>query len=1595
MPQVKVAQELFAGLFTEATPEGLPQGASPRAINVDYIVGSVGPRPGKQSKFTFPDFFFESAAGFTRSIGTGAVWTSGTTILNNPSIPGGTPVVHGINSSGVAGGGFSLTIGDFAVASLAGPAVVLLPWVAFSTRAIVSMVDNAGGVWSELVAPISFLWGSQNYTYQLWGAVFPSGVSVAEFLATLTVNYDVDLFGGPQYATFNGFEHCSGIDTVQSLLSATGLSSFTGPTTVTSANRVIVAMATDNTSVLSIPWVPPTGSIKWSFQFQSLAQAAAPVVCIYGTDSSHIVSAPGTYTPNFVQLVAPADRPQYQAVLVNVTLIPDTGGGPATGPISQTLQALNFNLEIPTDIPEQGEVAAGCGDTFHFVIPPTNLPVTGIEVRLTGSQSSLSPDAEVTVRLHFPDGTLSPEIKTVQMPLTTGTVTVGSPTDLWGFTADQINAIILDDPNFTVDIVAVAPGGETVTFTVSAEVLVAFTVPNPPPDVNYLKSFLQTDGGLNSLVLGSNGVMYIEDAINDPFVLNPLFSNIFLNSYAQSATLDDREYIAISDLEHGTDLPRVYTPASGNQPATFDRLSQEGPGAEPSATGSNVGGVINITSITQPSVKSDPEAPGHISGFLWSAGPGSTEPGNVLTVYWGRSSPPGPSTTNDPDLVVGAGVTISGADNPADTSNPNNTFNGQTIDGNYTVTSVGEGVPPGAQYGRWYFTVQMTVSQFVNQADHIMANYPDGFYQVTTATLTAASPIPNMQIGSTMQIAGTGGSPPAGYDGSWTVTATNNAAQLEITNTSLTANVAHYSYILISGVAPSVGSRVTIGNTLNGDGIFNVSNATITSASPGSFDISLVSPDISGAAENGTGIVAGTIFKFEPGQPVGTRFGGTVVVSGNFAFGKRKVCYSFLTRNGFVTRPSPIHTTDIVIGSTGIAVSHLAVGPENVVARIIHFTGANGGQLYNIPDPVIVTDPVTGQDIVNDSTWVMDNTTTNVVLSFSDEVLFGGIEIDIQGNNLFACYELGACTMLVPYPGAQRLAALGEQNKVFLFRNHSFDGGVGGGGLSQSYPLGWTVDVASGAGGSVVDSPIFGWAYQIANSTGGPQAIYGMITQPAYKDEFQADIIEINTTYSVRVTAMVTAAVASGNLVIDLYSASQGGTLGSFTLPLNTLTTRMELFSGSLLTNVLSPVPQDLLLRIYATNIPDGATVILDREEVFPTRAPNNDTQVIFSYAQNFESFDRITGVIKPSQNSQPIKSAFVEFDTFYMGKIGSMFATNDNGTTEPVVADAGWVVKTISLSVGAAGVYGITAATDEPNIGEDWAIVAGQAGAYIYDGGEPVKLSEEIQSIWNRINWDQGAKNWVLNDITNRRILFGVCLKTFWFDPYGNVMRGTWLPEGVIPDDPTPTTPNVVLELNYKQLNTAGALASSVGVHRSYSGKLLASEMTRKWALWTIKAPAAAFLRRADKSAPIFFGNSDGNGKIFELVEGLLEDDGSPFSERYVTSPFLPREMAQGAQLGVLRYGFTVMTLIIDGQGTFRIQVHPNYVDGAGNHALLPDLTFPVATWGDAEVPVDEEGNRMFVEFIAQCVNSAWILSGMTMSMSTSGFAPYAGRNR
>lgn len=1507
----------MAVFYTESNPPDLPPGASPLVINCDFSIGTVGIRDGLQNTFNFANFFSEKLPQFVASIA--GPFAPNETAWSNPgnvklnSI--GQYAVATLNPSVSTPGGFFDKAAS-ANGSVSPIAIALTPAISGEFGIFVGTLGLSGPPGTLVPAG--------------WTAIFDNGVqAISTKLASdaSPVNISLPISAQDWAVCLSLFGSTTTPVVVQTrVFTATFNGGTVGGSAAFGSNvspgSALVAFYSNRGSSLNRTPAVTGDSLGNTWQTAAGTQIgavnSATQTFIMFAQNAALVSSPCTLTLNLPSSVSGS-----------VLFIMEISGLAAiqSNNVSQILQTLNYGFSIPSTV-----------------------SILGFQVELSGHQTNLNADCILTVT----PGTLGAQSKVVQLGLADGVTDAGTPLDNWGLT---LTPSLFNDPNFTINITASAFAGSAVTFDLYAVQAKVWLTSNPPPSINYLKSFGQTSGDVLNLFLGSDGVMYQEDVTNAENSLTGVYTAIEPDSFAQSCTQSDREFIAISNLMHGTDIPYSYNGIN------FDRLSQVGPGAPPSC--STTSAANTILTITQPTAKSEITHPGQLSGILWSAGPGSSSPGNVVTVYYALQT----DQVADPDLVPGVGVVLAGVDS----GGPNNNFNGHPLNGNYVVTSIGSGVPPGAQFVRWFFTIQVTINQFVNQANHEEGHGPTGSYRVTLATLTTASQVPNLEVGNQFSIAGTGGSPPAGFDGPWVITATPNASQMQITSVSRTSNVATYSFNLITGTNPAVGQFVTVTQTLTANGAFNVTNVAISSTSPGTFSIPLPGPNQSSSAETGSGIIFGTIFQFDPMQVVGNKVGGTIQTVGIIGAGTRKCCYSFLTRDGYITQPSPITTFTVPSGASNLVVSNLLTGPSNVVARIIHLTAADGGNFYNIFQPVSVID--NGVTVINSSTWVKDNTSMSATLSFSDAVLLAATQIDIQGNNLFETAELGSSLGFIPY--ASRIFAIDEQDKVTNFLNWSFDGGVVGG-----IPAGWTADVTNGGGASVINSPIFGFAYSITNSTGITKAIYGMISQNAFQDEFNVPIIQASTLYSVRITAAVPTGATTGQIVVDLFSASIGQALGTFTLQLSALATTMQIFTGTMLTTELAPVPNDLVLRLYATNILNGVQITVDRVEPFPTDGPDLNTIVTGSYINNFEAFDQITGVISGAvQNQQPIRSAFELFDVLYLVKTKSYVAIRNVDGLEPVF----WgTPRTGSQAVGTPSIYGVTSGIDTPNAGEEWAIIAGEAGAFIFNGGEPIKLSEEIQQFWNQINWRYGHTLWVQNDIVNRRILFGVPVKT----------PNTWLPTGIIPDDSNPTTPNVVLELNYKQLTSAGALAHGEGVHPTYSGKLLSTDYTRKWSVWPISVPAAALITRSDTTSPIMFGNSKHTGKIYHLVAGQLNDDGAAIYQRYITYGFPSVEQEQALGIGGVRKTFEFMTAILDGAGSVSITALPNTLTTPYPSPLLPDITLPGSINGDTEVPMNVTGQRCFFDYLSNAVGSGFELSRMMVAMRQDPWSPIRGSN-
>jgi len=1138
---------------------------------------------------------------------------------------------------------------------------------------------------------------------------------------------------------------------------------------------------------------------------------------------------------------------------------------------------------------------------------------------------------------------------------------------------------------------------------------------------NYVKSYETGDGSVLTLALDTAGNMWYEavagmDEGSDPGVLTPFFSGIDPNSFAKSVTYDDREFIAISDLQEGTDIPRQFSVNDNGIGFNFDRISQVGPGAGCQITSTTLSYPVNPIFQIAPQTLGDGSSNYYM---LWSAGPTLNTPGNVITFYgltgttWGGAQvdPPASNQLQPGDNVVITGLqTISGF-------NPNNGAGGNPV--YYTVTSIGTARTSGGTIHP-IFTIQ------VNQIGFFSGHPQAGStYQPTLATVVASTPVPNLQEGQQLTISGAS---PSTWDGTFTVLFTLNAAQMSITNTELLSNEATYAFTLISGVTPAVGQMVTVTGTSNGNGIFNVTSAIITAATSSTFSVAIVSPNIASAPETAFAIINGTKFQFDPLQIIATSTTGSLVVAGLLGAGVRGAVVLFLTTNGYLTAPSPQTIFTLSGSANSIIASQIPIGPDNVVARVIAFTGAGGatlagggGYYYWIPEDVSV---ISNNQTVNyTKTIINDNTSTSATFTFTDAVLLGALSISFQGTNNFAQIELGSCLGTIAY--ANRLFVWGENNKIQNLINMTFDGGAGKvlpvptdpSTIVSTYPLGWTPDSVYGAGivgggiTSVVDSPVFGDAYQIQTISGG-LVIQGMIEQPAFEDSFTAQtikfsgtgthhhtrptisitnsrggapIIQTNTQYSIRFTAQLTAGSNSDSgLNVDLYSPSFGKTYGIFGC---TPTAAMQTFEADLLDTPLATVPTDLILRVYAishepfmgVNFYFVPTYLIDRIEIYPTQQPVLNTQLRGSYVDNFEAFDGVTGNLGVgTQNQQPVSAAFTLFDNLYVVRTRSFCSTSDNGITEP----DGWTIKEIA-GIGTPSINGVDYSTDKDS--ESWALIAGQAGLYLFDGGKPQKLSPEIDTLWNAINWKYGYTLWVKNDIINRRICIGVPLAT----------PNQWMPN--FPVNANPTSPNVVLMLSYRELMSSGALTSEGPIRQSFMGELRTFQLGRKWSAWSIQASYADFITRADTTQPLFYCNNQFRGKIYQQLTGNYLDDGALMPWDYITSPMPKTQEAQALGMGNQMLDADMITALLTGNGNAQVNIYPDTITSPYALTLGTYPLSPSPAYGDTEIPVLQTGARFFLEVTNGGTTQApanFELSRVVMTMKKAAWAAYRGSN-
>ena len=1022
---------------------------------------------------------------------------------------------------------------------------------------------------------------------------------------------------------------------------------------------------------------------------------------------------------------------------------------------------------------------------------------------------------------------------------------------------------------------------------------------NPIPTVAYGKTFTGPTGAIENLYLAADGTLYWEDPVGAPGVYNS-FGTVAPASWAKSITAFGREFIAFSDGLHGTDIPLQWDGTN------LDRITQDGPGAPPTLNSFSLPsvGMVPSGALVLTITESDPQ--GLSNGYFtyinsWTSTSVATlNIGDAVTLgtYAGASAPmngqwtvtaiyPGSSTslvqlaaylpsTTVFSVAAATGTVLTGTMVRQGNTVTVNAATAHQLQVGYQVLIAS--VPPQPVGGG------ISAIKIANSEN-------PGIATITTAS--AHGLIPNLFVsiaGVTATAIGSG------------IAAITRAGQIVSVTTNSAHGLAPGAIVTLAGVTPtSFNSTVQVLNIVSTT-IFTFAQVdTDASGSGGTISITWPVPDTatpsyfqvlaaptpttfqvavaysdgnwaSGTvsyAWNGTFFVnsvpSATSFQYQqygPNTSTGST-AGTVTPYGQAAPGVKQCQVLFLTRQGYITRGSP-PVKVVCSGGQYLAASNLPIGPANVVARILAFTGASGSTFFYLPS----TPQVNGQ-IVGTSTQINDNTTIAATLDFSDPTLFAGLGISIPGNDVQNQLVLDGALGFGLY--ASRLITWGQRNRIQNFLNLSFDGGqfynaLGGG--ASNLPCGWTP--SSPAGGALAAGH-FGDGWQASGA--------GSLAQSAYEDAYGAPILTAAKKYKLRAWVngtgkSLTATIASASSGFSATATVAGTALGAFG-------------EANFSQTMPSPIPADMLLTLTWTSTP-----LIDEISIIYQDNPYLETVLYASYPNNPEAFDGVTGKFGASKDQKKVMDISDIRDTGYLltqDPGGRLHEFTDNGVTEP----AGWNVREVAANCGLLSAFGLTKSQADDSSasgGEEWFAWISKTGARIFGGDQPWEISREIYPDWAKISSAYQQYCWALNDPASRTIYFGLAFP-------GN-------PQGVA---------NRVYSINYVGLDSAFAIGTTGPIKIGFSGKRIATDHSRKWTRWNPAVylnGAALMSRGAGDLEPVFFGGNGtslnslaGPGQAFTLNAAKYTDDTYGQLAPYYTTFFIPGdEMEEAKEIAGIR---------------------------------------------------------------------------------------------
>jgi hypothetical protein len=241
--------------------------------------------------------------------------------------------------------------------------------------------------------------------------------------------------------------------------------------------------------------------------------------------------------------------------------------------------------------------------------------------------------------------------------------------------------------------------------------------------------------------------------------------------------------------------------------------------------------------------------------------------------------------------------------------------------------------------------------------------------------------------------------------------------------------------------------------------------------------------------------------------------------------------------------------------------------------------------------------------------------------------------------------------------------------------------------------------------------------------------------------------------------------------------------------------------------------------------------------------------------------------------------------------------------------------------------------------MGDGWAIIASRNGCYYFTGGTPEKISQEIQPLWDTINWQYGHTIWTATDTAAKRVYIGA--------PFG-----------------VETSPKSFLVLDYVE-----GFGDPVG----------GGGGGRKWTRWNSDLiPSVyhgAMVEASEMTAK--FVLATGVKEMYVYDKTAVNDVASPFcaiNAYYETAPI-------GTDIG--RSLFDRIIMRIRGAGTLTV----SKVTPAGTVTSVGTKTLTASPDDDVEVKMRDIQTQVGFRFGTNAIGASWNMRRMAAFIKLSPY--------